>query len=171
MDEEALEGGRFFMKHYAYDEWLKYVKNELEDDVREAYEDHLYSCDQCLELYLTAVEEDDLPIIENEPDFTDLVMAQITNQKQLTAVEEKERKHPKKRVTFYQKSIFHYGVAAAMTLILMSTGVFQSLTQYAGGVESQGFKEKDTSMTEGIVDKTFAWMDSLERSNKEDNKE
>ncbi|PMX96420.1 hypothetical protein C1Y18_36280, partial [Pseudomonas sp. MPR-R5A] len=72
---------------------------------------------------------------------------------------------------FYQKSIFHYGVAAAMTLILMSTGVFQSLTQYAGGVESQGFKEKDTSMTEGIVDKTFAWMDSLERSNKEDNKE
>ncbi|MDQ0273541.1 hypothetical protein [Cytobacillus purgationiresistens] len=155
------------MKHYSYEEWQTYVKNELEDEVRETYEDHLYSCDQCLDLYLMAVEEDDLPIIENEPNFTDSVMAQIKSQKEAPVPEARVER----RSAFYQKSIFHYGIAAAMTLILMSTGVFQSLTQYAGGVESQGFKEKETSMTEGIVDKTFAWMDSFERNNKEDNKE
>jgi hypothetical protein len=47
--------------------------------------------------------------------------------------------------------------------------VFQSLATYASAVEGpQNSKEKKLTVTEGVIDKTFAWMDSLEK--KEANK-
>ncbi|MGD6942537.1 hypothetical protein ACQCT6_10905 [Cytobacillus gottheilii] len=160
------------MKHYSLDEWMKYVKNEVDDDTREMFEDHLYSCDQCLDLYLFAVEEaeDDLPVMGDELNFTDMVMSKVQNQSQAIIIPFPEQKKPEKKKTVHKTAIFHYAVAAAMTLLLMTTGVFQSLTQYAEGVKSTNFQEKKNSVTEGLVDKTFAWMDSLESNNKEEGK-
>ncbi|MBY0122205.1 anti-sigma factor [Bacillus sp. S/N-304-OC-R1] len=155
------------MTHYSKEEWMKYVNNEMTQDVREEYENHLYTCDQCLTLYLDAVAEaeEDLPEIENESGFTDLIMAQIAESKPpvlKAATEKKKRSRP-----FYQTAIFHYSIAAVMTILLMSTGVFQSITQYTVALQKPSFQEKRTSITEGIVDKTFAWMDSLEKKSKE----
>ncbi len=165
MDEKALEGGRLFMMHYSEQEWMKYVKNELDKDVREEYENHLYSCDQCLESYLMAVEaeEAELPMISNEADFTTLVMAQIADVKRETA---QKSLIGKKKKSIYQSSFFHYSIAAAVTILLMTTGVFQSITQYAENVQNPNLQE-EPSMTQGLVDKTFAWMDSLEGKTKE----
>jgi len=155
------------MKHYSYEEWTKYVKNEVEQDVREEFENHLYSCDQCLDYYLQAVaeEERDLPIIEDEAEFTNLVMAKIAESKPPQIQSAKKKSTPRK--PFYQTAIFHYSIAAAMTLILMTTGVFQSITKYTETVQTSSFHVKETSVTEGIVNKTFAWMDSLEKKSKE----
>lgn len=65
--------------HYSEREWLKYVNDALDPDVREKFENHLYTCDQCLNIYLQAVEssEKHLPAVENEADFTDAIMTQI----------------------------------------------------------------------------------------------
>lgn len=158
------------MKHYSEKEWMKYVKNELDKDTREEYENHLYRCDQCLDIYLQAVVEveSELPVITNEADFTDLVMAQISEASVPKIQNVKEKKKTSKR--FFQEPLFHYSIAAAMTILLMSTGVFQSITKYTENVQNPDFQEKRTSMTEGIVDKTFAWMDSLEAKNKEEGK-
>ena len=153
------------MKHYSYEEWMTYVKNEVDRAEREAFEDHLYSCDQCLDCYLQALAEveNDLPVIENEADFTNLVMAQIAESKQeVTPIVKEKRKTP-----FYQSAIFHYSIAAAMTILLMTTGVFQSITKYTESVQTPNYHVKETSITEGIVDRTFAWMDSLEKKSKE----
>lgn len=160
------------MKHYSLDEWMKYVKNEVDDETREMFEDHLYSCDHCLELYLLAVEEeeDELPSMENEFDFTDMVMSKVQSQSQAVIIPFPMQKEPEKKKTIHKTAVFHYAVAAAMTILLMTTGVFQSLTQYAEGVQNTNFQEKKNSVTEGIVDKTFAWMDSLESNNKEEGK-
>ncbi|MBG9585877.1 MAG: hypothetical protein ACQEXE_23895 [Bacillota bacterium] len=70
------------MEHFSLEEWRKYAKNELSEPERELYEDHLYICDQCLEVYLEAMdeEEDSLPAMPGEEDFTTLVMAQITGE-------------------------------------------------------------------------------------------
>ena len=59
------------MKHFSYDEWLNYVKDEINDKAREELESHLYSCDQCLEHYLQAlsVNESSLPILSNESEL------------------------------------------------------------------------------------------------------
>lgn len=151
------------MKHYSFEEWLSYVKNELDEDTREEYEDHLYICDQCLEIYLLAVEdaEDDLPVLTDSLDFTDAIMKQI-NEKPMGQIVPFPKQQKQKR--FYETAIFHYAVAAAMTLLFVTTGVFQSLTDVQGRV----FHQEQSSVTEGIVDKTFAWMDALDHDNKED---
>lgn len=151
------------MNHVSYEEWVKYVNNEINDNVREVYDDHLYSCDQCLELYLQAVTEleSSLPVLSNADDFTDLVMADVSQVK---------KKLPEKQAPFYQRTSFHYIVAAAMTLLFMTSGVFQSITKYAGAVETPSIDESPPSMTEEIMNKTFAWIDTFEIKNREANK-
>ncbi|WP_066071360.1 anti-sigma factor family protein [Neobacillus soli] len=174
------------MKHYSYDEWLQYVKNEINEKTREEIESHLYTCDQCLEDYLQAVSanESSLPTLSNVSNFTDLVMAEVTKQKDVVSntisnlntvskvpsvpdTKRDERKSNQKK-PFYQQAAFHYLLAAAATILLMFTGAFQSLATYANSVESQQVQEKKPSVTEGVINKTFAWMDSLEK--KEANK-
>ncbi|MGG1678961.1 hypothetical protein ACIFOT_25035 [Neobacillus sp. NRS-1170] len=153
------------MKHYSYVEWLQYVKEEISEQDRETYERHLYTCDQCLDVYIQAVtaNESSLPILSNEGNFTDLVMAEVSKQKQESAAPKTNKK------PIYQQAMFHYLLAAAATILLMLTGAFQSLASYANSLESpQKIQEKKPSVTEGVINKTFAWMDSLE--NKEANK-
>jgi anti-sigma factor RsiW len=175
LDEKELEGGRFFMKHYTYDEWLQYVKDEINEKTKEELEDHLYTCDQCLNDYLMAMEanESSLPILSDVSSFTELVMAEVSKQK--TAVPDTDRnlitmliapsvpdtKVKKKRL--YQQAVFHYLLAAAATILLTFSGVFQSLAAYANSIEKAQVQEKRPSMTEGVINKTFAWMDSLEK--------
>ncbi|WP_045520351.1 anti-sigma factor family protein [Neobacillus niacini] len=159
------------MKHYSYDEWLSYVKDEVSDKTREELESHLYTCDQCLENYLQAisVHESSLPVLSNESSFTDLVMEEISKQKVVNENPVPKKQPVKAKKPFYQQAAFHYLIAAAATLLLTFSGVFQSLATYASAVEApKDMKEKKLSVTEGVIDKTFAWMDSLEK--KEANK-
>lgn len=154
------------MTHYSLEQWQKYVDDDLDEKVREVYEEHLYSCDQCLEVYFQAVAEQEslLPVLTNEADFTNQIMAQIEESKPSI----KAKIESKKVVPFYQKAIFHYTLAAAMTLLLMTTGVFQSITNYVETVQSSA--QPKSSKTEELVGKTFAWMDSFDTRNKEANK-
>ncbi|MEH7013938.1 hypothetical protein V7087_24530 [Neobacillus niacini] len=159
------------MKHYSYDEWLSYVKDEVSDKTREELESHLYTCDQCLENYLQAisVHESSLPVLSNESSFTDLVMAEVSKQKEVNENPVLKKQPVKAKKPFYQQAAFHYLIAAAATLLLTFSGVFHSLATYASAVEApKHMKEKKHSVTEGVIDKTFAWMDSLEK--KEANK-
>ncbi|MEH7548019.1 hypothetical protein COJ85_17840 [Bacillus sp. AFS076308] len=177
------------MKHYSYEEWQHYVKDELSEDRREDLESHLYTCDQCLEVYLQAVtaNETSLPALPDEPNFTDRVMEMgpFTN-KNINNVEivfsvpvthstfkgvEMVNSVPgTERKPLYQRAGFHYLLAAAATLLLMFSGAFQSLATYAGSLEKPMIQERKPkpSVTEGVINKTFAWMDSLEK--KEANK-
>jgi hypothetical protein len=158
------------MKHFRYDEWLSYVKDEVSVKNREELEIHLYTCDQCLEHYLQAVSEHEssLPVLSNETSFTDLVMAEVSKQKEFTEIPTALKQPVKTKKPFYQQAAFHYLIAAAATLLLTFSGVFQSLATYASAIEAPHSKEKKLSVTEGVIDKTFAWMDSLEK--KEANK-
>ena len=159
------------MKHFSNDEWLRYVKDEISDKTREELESHLYSCDQCLEHYLLALSEyeSSLPVLTNESSFTDLVMAEVSKQKEVNEKPAVVKQPEKSKKPFYQQAAFHYLIAAAATLLLTFSGVFQSLATYASAFEAPKLSnEKKLSVTEGVIDKTFAWMDSLEK--KEANK-
>ncbi|MCM3706209.1 MULTISPECIES: hypothetical protein [Cytobacillus] len=85
------------MEHFSSEEWRKYAKNELTEPERELYEDHLYICDQCLEVYLEVMEEEEysLPEMPGEEDFTNLVMAQITGEFPKEASKEQSGLPPK----------------------------------------------------------------------------
>lgn len=159
------------MKHYSYDEWLSYVKDEVSGKTREELESHLYTCDRCLDHYLQAISEHEssLPVLSNENSFTDLIMAEVSKQKEFIEKPAGVKQPVKTKKPFYQQAAFHYLIAAAATLLLTFSGVFQSLATYASAVEApQDIKEKKPTVTDGVIDKTFAWMDSLEK--KEANK-
>lgn len=159
------------MKHYSYDEWLSYVKGEISVKTHEELESHLYTCDQCLEQYLHAISEHEssLPTLSNESSFTDLVMAEVSKQKEVMEKPAPMKQSKKTKKPIYQQVAFHYLIAAVATLLLTFSGVFQSLATYASEVEApQNMNGKKQSVTDGIIDKTFAWMDSLEK--KEANK-
>lgn len=175
------------MKHYTYDEWLQYVNDEINENSRQELEDHLYSCDQCLNHYLMAMEanESSLPILSDMSEFTDLVMAEVSKQKivvpdtvrnlntmlMVPSVPDTKNdtktdaKIKMKKKPFYQQAAFHYLLAAAATILLTFTGAFQSLATYANALESPQpqVQKKKHSVTEGVINKTFAWMDSLEK--------
>ncbi|WP_026564683.1 anti-sigma factor family protein [Bacillus sp. UNC41MFS5] len=159
------------MKHYSFEEWLQYVNDEVNEKTKEELENHLYMCDQCLTQYLQAVEagEPSLPILSDSSDFTDLVMAKVSKQKTVVPDTEIDTEISKmKKKPFYQQAVFHYLLAAAATLLLTFSGVFQSLAAYASSFEKPQIQEKKPSVTEGVINKTFAWIDSLEK--KEANK-
>ncbi|MFE8701335.1 hypothetical protein ACFYKX_12085 [Cytobacillus sp. FJAT-54145] len=154
------------MTHYSFEQWKKYASDEIDEKSRERYEKHLYSCDLCVEVYFQVVSEleNELPALSNEDSFTDIIMEKIEESKSATRI------HAGKKVPFYQRAIFHYTLAAAMTLLLTTTGVFQSISTYVENVQSPIAQEKKSSVTEGIVDRTFAWMDSIEKRNREENR-
>lgn len=153
------------MEHYSYEQWKKYIQDEVEEEVRERYENHLYRCDHCLEVYMEALDfagDSTFPIMEQNAEFTDKVMDRIMD---LHAVPIKPSGEDKKR-RFYQHVLFQYLLAAAVTLIFMSTGIFQSIIQYTEKIQRPSFQENRAELTNGIMDKTFAWRDSQQEDRK-----
>ncbi|MDU1847368.1 MAG: hypothetical protein E6778_17695 [Niallia nealsonii] len=150
--------------HYSKDDWMKYVNDELNEKERAFLENHLYTCDQCLELYIDAVDmqEEILPSISDEAAFMNDIMQKISFENmEIEKIE--ERKRP-----FYQSSIFHYAIAASLTLIMMSAGFFQSIIKHTETIQKAEVSLKEEPKSGGLVDKTFAWMDSFDSSKKED---
>ena len=98
------------MTHYSYEEWMRYVKNELSEENQGVYENHLYSCDQCLDLYLQAVSEEEsrLPLLANESIFTDLVMEQVAEIKLPKGQSSKGKVNEKKEIlSIITLSLYH----------------------------------------------------------------
>jgi anti-sigma factor RsiW len=162
LDEKTLEGGGFFLNHYNREQWKRYVKEELEEQEREAVENHLYACDSCLQVYMEVVEavEIGIPVIEDSIGFAESMMQTLEISD--TTVNEGKRNPPAK---FYEKVWFHYGIAAAATIILMFTGVFQQLSGVVTAIEKSD--KPNTSITKNIMDRTLSIFDELDKNNKE----
>ncbi|NBI30044.1 hypothetical protein [Chengkuizengella marina] len=101
--------------HFNKQQWLNYVTDQVSDTDRLEYEEHLYTCEQCLLTYTQCVEEmtSTLPVIENEEDISKQVM---------NSIQPKETKQK-----LIHKPLFQYVVAASITMVLMTSGVFQQV--------------------------------------------
>lgn len=153
------------MNHISYKEWLTYVQNKLDDELREEYENHLYSCDHCLELYLQAAEatESQLPELQDELQFTNKVMQGIDVIKQT----DQKKEQPVKKQNRRGQTMVHYILAAAMTLLLMSTGVFSQMMEFSSSFEKIDLKEEPVSFVNELLNKEISITDKLEESFKE----
>ncbi|UCZ53526.1 zf-HC2 domain-containing protein [Bacillus shivajii] len=142
------------MKHRSKGEWLKFVNGELPDETRQEFEDHLFTCDACMNLYIEAIEESsrNLPSVNNEKAFTDSVMSKVETDFSSSNVTEQEKTNR----PFYQKTAFHYVVAASLTIVLMSSGVFQSITSYVDDLQRSTLSEESPSITAQILDRAFS---------------
>jgi len=138
------------VRHFEYEEWVKYVQDEVDENLRSIYEQHLASCEVCLNRYMEALENSQDMFPELSERFTDTVVNYVF-----------EHTQPKQQARKNQ-SFFHYVIAAAMTLILMGTGVFGELAQLAGSIE-QKKNEQQSSFTDELMNKTISLLDEFER--------
>lgn len=137
------------MKHISNEEWTRYVKAQLPEELRDSYEAHLYECEDCMNTYLQAMElsESSLPDLEDGSQLTNVIMQQIggTNLKRCATNQRSFKQHP----------LFHYIIAAAMTIVFMFSGVFQSITNYLDDVQNTTLSQQTPSITEKILETTF----------------
>ncbi|WP_280771657.1 anti-sigma factor family protein [Salipaludibacillus daqingensis] len=141
------------MNHQTKEDWIDYVNDELPEETRAVYEEHLYSCEKCMETYLHVIEESShlLPDVENEQSFVEGVMTRI--EKEPTHFKTTKTGKPKR--VFYKQTAFHYVLAASLTVLLMSSGVFQSIRTYVDEVQKVTISEESPSITEQIMSLTF----------------
>lgn len=244
------------MSHYTREQWQRYIKNELGEDARRKCEDHLYHCDQCLELYLEALAlcEADLPDMKSAVRFTDMVMEKIgqsagdnpwetgagenarvtdpaktaretepaatirgtpleadstttireipleavpatTRETSLEkehvsisrefpletehvstirdipseAAPAKTAREKTEKTPFYNRTAFHFCIAAAATWLFLVTGVFEKVAEIAATVKAPEIEEEAPSLTEELLDKTFTLIDSVNTKLEEGN--
>lgn len=128
--------------HMTRSQWQSFIQNQLPDDERERYEDHLYTCDDCLAVYMVCLEELEQPVAVRE---------QLAIPKHTPTVVK----------PFYQQTLFHYGLAACITLLLMSTGVFSQLISHSNQWNTVAGKKQQRSVTDQLMQKTTALLDQL----------
>ncbi|MFF2458232.1 hypothetical protein [Peribacillus simplex] len=152
------------MNHVPEAEWVAYLADKIPEALKIEYENHLYSCDKCLSAYMEAMEIEEISqgIEGFDIDIAGPVMDSISRLKVGTVEGEKQHRKEKSLRTITR----HYLIAAGFTILLMAGGVFQSLTEYMDSVESSSEKETQ-SLTDGLIDKTFNWMETIEKKNKE----
>jgi len=165
------------MNHVDRDVWRSYIKGSLPDEEMTFCEEHLYDCDDCMSIYMDILEESDragtfdavrLPDADS---LTERIMADVRSNAlprgETAAVESELRSEsdvpvttavraPAKRSSVFRRTFFHYVIAASITLLLMSTGVFHQLiansmhlTQ-AASTSKQPFSQQLLEKTESI---------------------
>jgi hypothetical protein len=152
------------MRHYSIEEWSAYDAGSLSAENQHEYEDHLYSCDVCLQLYtdcIASLKLDSTAVASMPSDlneaYIEQIMVRIESEKQ-------QYKHfnPIRKIALYQKPVVQYALAAAITIILMTTGILQGIT---GGSEKPPLDTKqtlDASYTDQLMDKTVAMLDTIQ---------
>lgn len=155
------------MSHFSKDIWQVYVTDHLTEEQREELEHHAQSCPPCSILWMESVQElsGELPRLEREKEWLQQLMC---------SAEGELRKYRKtrsfatvsNRKRLWNRSLFQYLVAASLTIVLLSSGLFQALlthtTHWTHAVQSEG----DRSVSEQIVSTTSHWIDQMSVINK-----
>ncbi len=129
------------MKHFDSEAWILYRRGRLDEEQRRLMEDHLAVCDRCLHNYLALISGQEIHLAETllPPDFNARVA--------LIIGERKEEPHKKGRA----RSLFNYTVAAAITLVLMSSGMFNLCTREIAGIFAE------TGQISQALEKAACW--------------
>ncbi|NEU31759.1 hypothetical protein GN156_13390 [bacterium LRH843] len=145
------------MIHIPLGDWKTYAKDEVNEEKRSLYEQHLYTCDQCMDLYMEAIEsiQGEIPTIEEPSAYINEVMSRIPFERTTSPIVETEKKKK-----WYEEKLFHYVLAAAMTFLLMATGVFSELTNVTTQFEQN---HNHSSLTENVLNKTTTLLDRAEQ--------
>jgi replicative superfamily II helicase len=145
-----------------------YIEGHMDEAMREDWEQLLLEDEESLASYMEMLDElqEELPSLENSSAFTERVMgdwakmAESSAELEQVAVEEGGR-----RYRWYEKTIFHYAVAASLTLLIMSSGMFDKL--HTGQMELMiPKKDNSPSFSEQVIQATSGWLDQLMGSRK-----
>ena len=145
------------IQHYTNDLWLAYIQDQQPEEERFRMEEHLESCDDCLQAYMVSLNL--LPLAEPGEElvseaFTNQVMTALVN---LHPVEKKLLSKEK----WFHRTIVHYAAAAAVTIIVMSSGVFSEMPKQLERLEASPWKQGE-SLSDHLMKKTSTFLDSIQ---------
>lgn len=157
------------MKHYDYVEWLFYKKNILSIEKQNEMEEHLYSCDECMEVFLSLIDEEEITRASEivPKDFNQYIMRNIKSNKV-------KKIQPTKKPVKYP---FGYFVAVASVTIVLTLGGFYTnlvdavpnISASISTLEQADRPNRIFNLSERIVNGTSKFIGSIE--NIERNKE
>lgn len=140
-----------------------YIEGNGDKAKREDWEQLLLEDEEMFASYMEMLDElqEDLPSLENSSDFTERVMGDWAKMaKSSEALEQVTVEEGGRRYRWYEKTIFHYAVAASLTLLIMSSGMFDKLL--TGQMELiVPKKDNSPSFSEQVIQATSGWLDQL----------
>ncbi|MGE5702512.1 MAG: hypothetical protein ACM32O_08305 [Clostridia bacterium] len=142
--------------HKTKSQWLAYMTNQLPETEREQYEDHLYTCDECLGLYMECLDEAHLP---SGPECVEHVDATETSQSHQPAATPLIKARP-----FFRQVWFHYTAAACITLLLMSSGAFSQIVRKSAEWNTSSFVKQERSVSDQLMKKTASLLNLIHPS-------
>lgn len=149
---------------YTNEDWIAYIEDRVSAEQRRQMEIQLEQSDEALALYLHAMDglEGQLPPFEEvkAQTFTDTVMSALypaSTPVDSQAEPDEPSTTPKARHRRWtEHPLFHYTVAAAITLLFMASGVFDALL-----AEPRALIEQPSgSLTQSILDTFSGWFGS-----------
>lgn len=133
------------MKHYDYVEWVLYKKNLLDHRIHEEMEEHLYICDECMEIFLSLIDEEEIKFAGNivPEDFTNKVMKDIKGIRPM-------KRTIKKKVKPTNDFFMYYVAVASVAIILTANGFFGKMVEVVPQITSNINMEENRFKANGI---------------------
>jgi hypothetical protein len=163
MDEEALEGGRLFMTHYSLQLWQAYIHGDEVE--RDSMDNHLQECDECMGMYVLCLDElqVSLPQLMNPIEFMDRVQGHVQFKSECNS------KPPRTIIPkrWYTHTWFHYTIAASITLVLVSSGMFNQILDRVSQLTENTEQAEHISVSNQLKNKAGKWLDAIPNKKKE----
>lgn len=137
------------MKHYDYVEWVLYKENLLDDRIHEEMEEHLYLCDDCMEIFLSLIDEQEIEEAGKfvPKDFTLRVVGKIENKKPAKKTIQKKVRHKP-----FNDLFLYYAAVASVAIIFTATGMFGRIVDIVPEISSNISLEESRLKTRKIYD-------------------
>lgn len=133
----------------------EYLAGQSTPDERGKWEEVLLEDEEAFSLYMEALDEmqDELPELMNQGAFVNRVMT-------AAGIDNIPRIHKPSRTRWYERTLFHYVIAASLTLLFMSSGVFDRLM--TGNMDVVVPEDaKGLSYSEQMMQATSGWLDQF----------
>lgn len=147
------------MTTFQQEDWVRYILGEAEPAQEREMEQLLLHSEEAMKQYLYAMElvSQDMPVMKDEEAFTQQVMAMFDAEVQRTSAQPLHDPHRlRSRVRkWYEHPLFHYTVAASITFLLLTSGVFDSLLHEPKALLNQ----PSGSISDSIMHKALSILD------------
>jgi len=150
------------LMHISKQELKAYIRNEVSDQQRERVELEIQLCEQCMEQFVSLL--DQLPSASNLD--SEVLSSQVIAHIHKQAVVTKPR--------WIQRPVVQYGIAASITLLLVTSGlmstVSHTLVKLDRTVQSQNIDQLPVPessaepRSEKWLDKASRWIEAVQES-------
>ncbi|MFS0871240.1 hypothetical protein [Paenibacillus xylanilyticus] len=140
---------------YGVQDWTDYIEGRITGDQAIHMEKVLIEDPEAMDHYLEAMGiHQTLPKLDNPAHFADSIMERITI---LEHSKSKRKSRSGRSRRWLEHKVFHYAVAACLTLIFLSSGVFDKVAPYHKFHEG----EQRGSFTQKWTETATSWLDNF----------